>query len=104
MSNKVQRLDPRVRKEQVIAAALRVAAKHGYLQMQRDDIADEAGVSGVRVSQLFGTMTKLRRVVMRHAVKNENHEVIAQGLVARDRHAMNASEEVKKAALDSILG
>ena len=100
---KVKRLDPKERKAQVLAAALHVAARDGYTQMQRADIAARAKVSPARVSQLFNTMPQLRRAVMRHAVKVENHKVIAQGLAANDKHAIKAPENVKRAAVEAML-
>lgn len=93
-----ERLTPTVRRAEVLAAALRVAEVRGYRQMTRDEIATEAHCSPALVTAMLGTMTALRRHVLRAAVAGEVLPVIAQGLAARDAHAMRASDKLRRLA------
>lgn len=96
--------DTAVRKNSILAAALKVAEASHYKYMTRKDVAEEAGVSGTLVQHYFGTMPQLRRDVMRKAVRDGVLIVIAQGLVAGDKHAQAAQEVHKAAALDLVRG
>lgn len=80
-----------------------MAEKNGYTRVTRDEVAAHAQCSPALVSHYLGTMPDLRRDVMRAAVKRGILPVIAQGLAAKDRHALKASEELKKAALATLV-
>ena len=90
-------------REVLMSAALIVAARYGYQNMSRDQIADEAKCSTGLISKYFGTMPQLRRAVMRAAVVRGNHTVLAQGLAAGDANAQEASGKSKRDALESLL-
>ena len=98
-----KRLTPKERKAQILNAALVVAERRGYMNIERSDVAKQAGTSEARVSQLFNTMIQLRKAVMRRAVHVENYTIIAQGLTVKDRQALKAPEEVRIAAVAAIL-
>jgi len=95
-----ERLKPRERKALVLAAAVRVAVRTGYMVLTRKDIAAEADITEARVSQLFGSMPKLRRAVMRYAVRYSVLEVVAQGLTVNDLQATRASDSIRQAAIE----
>lgn len=99
-----KRLHPDIRRDEILAAALLVAAGNHYAHMTREQIAQQAGVAGPTVQHYFGTMALLRRAVMRWAVRTRCLPVIAQGLVAGDVHARGASEELRREALNSVVG
>jgi AcrR family transcriptional regulator len=94
----------RARHDDILAAALRVSVTVGYNRITRDDIALAAGCSPALVSEMFGTMTCMRRSLMRAAVANAVLPVIAQGLALRDPHALRAPAELRAAAAASITG
>lgn len=101
------------RRAQILSAAMKLAVKRGYQNVTRDEIAAAAGVSAGLVNKYFSTMPQLRRDVMRAAVRAastgqpgtavipEMLTIVAQGIVARDRHALKAPDIVKNAALAS---
>lgn len=97
------RLKPEVRREQILAAALRVAMDTGYNSLTRDGVAAAAGVATGQVNHIFNTMTQLRRAVMRAAVNREIKPIIAQGLAIGDSEAHKAPEWLQRAALDSLV-
>lgn len=103
MSKQV-RLEARERIAQILAAALIVATRDGYNRMTRLDVAEQAQIPPTLIPYHLGTMPDLRRKVMREAVRVECLPVIAQGLAARDPHALKASEDLRQRALDSIRG
>ena len=92
------RTNPELRKEQILSVALNVARVIGYHKMTRPHIADEAGCSVGLVSKYFGTMVKLKRVVMRAAVNQEILEIVAEGLATNDPQAKKASQSLKEKA------
>ena len=97
------RLKPQKRKEQILNAALILAEKTNYIQLTRKSIADEAGCSEASVTKYFGTMTKLKRSVVRAAIVKEILAIIAQALVTKDRHVMKADNDLKQKALAQLL-
>lgn len=97
------RMKPDARKEDILAAALPLAEKHGYTKISRKQIAEAAGVSGPVLNYHFGTMGQFRKGLMRYAVMAENLAVIAQGLSAGDPQARKAPEALRRRALDSLL-
>ena len=96
------RLTPDVRKAQLTDVALKLAAKHGLANLRRDQIATAAEVSPGLVSHCLGTMTEMRRTLMRQAVAREILPVIAEGIVAKDKAALKASPELKQRALAAL--
>lgn len=92
------------RKKQILDGALNAAAAHGYTNMSRAQVADASGCSAALVSHYFGTMTQLRRAVMRHAVSCERLSVIAQGLALKDPQALKAPEELRRLTIESFRG
>lgn len=97
-----KRLDPKVRKEEILAVAVAHASVVGLNGLRRDDVAKKAGVANGLVSRYFNTMIQLRRAVLRSAVHNEILPLIAQGLAMREPEAMKASDELKKKALATL--
>ena len=98
------RLEPAQRRELILEAAVALATTDHYQKITRQAIADEAGIAPTLVTHYFGTMTRIRRDIMRYAVRNECLKVIAQGLASQDVHALKASPGLQTAALGSLLG
>jgi AcrR family transcriptional regulator len=94
------RLQPEVRREAILSAALDCAERYGYTDMTRDQIGAAAGCSGPTVQYYFATMDTLRRTVMRAAVRTERLVIIAQGLVRGDRQAQRADATVRRRAME----
>lgn len=96
------KLEARQRVAQILAAALELAPRVGYAKLTRDDVAKRIGVPASLIPYHMGTMSEFRRAVMREAVRVECLPVIAQGLAARDRHALKAAPELRARALQSL--
>lgn len=94
-----QRLAPKDRKDQILTAAVNLASLNGYQNVTREAIAEAAQCAPASVSHYFGTMTQLRRDIVRAAVRHAILPVIAQALAARDPHVKKASDELKQKAL-----
>ena len=97
-----KRLDPKTRTEALLQAALEVAQVKGWRRMTRECVAVAAGVSPALVSARLGTMEALRRSVMRAAVRQRIAGVVAEGLIAGDRHAQAADAALKQAAAEYV--
>jgi AcrR family transcriptional regulator len=99
-----ERKAPKDRKQEILDAAIDVAERDGYHQLNRGNIALKAGVSRALINNYFGTLKQLQRAVMRRAIKDGNHRIVAAGLAINDPVALKASPEVKQAALLNALG
>lgn len=97
------RKKPADRREEILNTALALAVLIGYTKVSRDKIAADIGLTGQAVQYHIGTMAKLRRDLMRHAIRKENLAVLGQGLAARDPHAAKAPEALRRQALEALL-
>ena len=93
-----QHIDPDIRTAALLDVALRLAAANGWRSLTREAIARAAGVSTGLVSARLGTMTDLRRSVMRAAVQHGTVSVVAEGLAARHPAAMRADPALRDLA------
>lgn len=91
-----------VRVEEVIKAGLQLAVLKGYQCVSRADLARAVGVTEGAVSNYFGTMPQFRRSLMRAAIRQKDLAVLAQGLAARDPYALEAPQELREAAANSL--
>lgn len=98
------KLQARERIAQILHAALTLAPSVGYNRLTRAEIAEAAKVPPTLIPYHCGTMTELRRKIMREAIRVECLPVIAQGLAVRDPHALKAPAELRRAAVDSLQG
>ena len=96
------RRKPDVRKEEILTAAMVVAERDGFINLQRETVASQAQCSTGSVNRYFGNMNQLRIAVMRRAVKKEVLPIVAQGLSLCNSHALKASDTLKQAAIQSI--
>lgn len=103
-SNTQERLPPAMRKEQIVAVALKLAKENGYQRITSDQVAAAAEVSKGLVFNYFTTMPQLRRAIMRAAIaaKPPVLSVIAEGLAVGDAHAKKAPAEIKELAIASL--
>lgn len=93
-----RRLTPAIRRQQIVSAALKLAAKSNYLYITRDEVAAEAGVSKGLIFRYCGTMDDLKQAVLKAAITEENVAVLAQGLVNRETIAQEAPQGLKDRA------
>jgi AcrR family transcriptional regulator len=98
-----KRLDPTVRRAEILDAALRMSRLHGYREATRNDIAVAARCSEALVSSYWGTMIQLRRAVVRRAIEIGDLGLIAQAIVANDPHVSKAPRDLREAAVASLL-
>ena len=99
-----KRMQPKERRDQLLAVAVELSVKLGYNRVTKEDIAKKAGVTPGLINNYFGTMTKLRRQIIRTAIRDEILEVIAQGLINNDPHAKKADAQLKQRALNAYMG
>jgi AcrR family transcriptional regulator len=98
-----KRQHPDDRRQQILAAAIVVAARPGgFGKLTRELVAAQVGCASALISRYFGTMPAFRRTIMRAAIAAENLSIIAQGLAAGDPHARKADSELKQRALNSL--
>lgn len=99
----VIRMKPQARKDEILNAALAVAARLGFANVRVADIATQAGCGYGTVSYHFNTMTQMRRAMMRAAVDRKLLKIIAEGLVMRHPEAKKAPADIQQKAIASLL-
>jgi len=98
------RLKPDDRYNQILDAAVRVAERSGYRTLRREDVAREAGVSHGLVSHYFLYIDLLRMEVLTAAVARGVLPIVAEGLVAGEPVAQQATADLRARAAVSLLG
>lgn len=86
----------------ILQVALELAKEKGYQNVRRDQIASELRVSPGLIGHYYGTMNQLKRAIIRHAATNGVIEVLTQGVVAGDRHAITAARKNPQLVTDHI--
>jgi AcrR family transcriptional regulator len=81
------------KKEHILDVALRLAREEGYHNLRRDRIASEAGVATGLLNFHYGTLTQLKRAVMRRAIQENETLIVAQGVILGDPVAIKAEME-----------
>ena len=94
------RLDPKARKAAILVHAVELAKEIGYSHITRDGVAERSGVAIGLVTYYFKSMDRLRREIMREAVKLEHLDILLQGLAAKDLIAEGASMGLKAQAVE----
>lgn len=89
------RTQPKIRKDKILKAAIKLSKKLGYKNITRDRVAEEADVSSALVGNYFGKMADLKNAVVRAAIKEEIVEIIAQGLTLKDPRVLKISKPLK---------
>lgn len=101
--SKRKRINPELRRVEILEAALKLATrKGGWVSLTRSAIAAEAQCSEGLVSVYFGTSVQIKRAVMREAVRTENLQVLAQGIVVGDKQAAKINPTLKLKAIESL--
>lgn len=96
------RLDPEVRRAEILDAALRMSRLHGYREVTREDISRAAKCSEALVSSYFGTMVKVRRAIVRAAIDQRDLAILAQVIAAKDKHAAKISWDLRAEVIVSL--
>ena len=93
-----KRIDPEFRQGNILDTAIELAKTKGYSRITRDDVAKAANVSPGLITHYFTTIERLRRAVLREAVKRGVLEIVAQGLANKDAIAIGAPRELRHSA------
>lgn len=72
-------------RERIITAAVVVATRRGLRQFSRVEVATEAEVAEATVSYHFGNMEKLRKEVVKYAIKHNVKAILTDVAADRDR-------------------
>jgi len=89
--------------KKILKSAVKVAEIEGFIKLTRQKIAEHANVSDAKVSNAYGSMTQLRRAVMRQAIAKNIYTIIVDGIVSKDPTALKLSDEEKSVAFQAVL-
>ena len=87
----------------ILESALHVAERDGFINLVRSTIAEHAKCSQGKVNMAFGTMTKLKRAVMRQAIHKQILSVIADGILLKMACCMKLDQELRERAINNII-
>lgn len=96
-----KRIAPEARQEEILAAALDLAAASHFQTVTRDAVAEAAECSPGLVSRYFQTMDGLRDAIVAAAVERRVLRVVAQGLVAQHAAVADIQPWLRDKALAS---
>ena len=99
-----KRTPTKVRKEEILSAALDIAKTSGLAAVSGKKIAAALGIGRTGIMHHIISMHELRCAVMRRAIKTEELVIIAQGLAAGDPIAQEAPEGLRRRAADMLVG
>lgn len=99
-----KRSSAKVRREEILAAALDIAERSGLAAVSGKKIANALGVQRPTVMYHIVDMAALRQDVMREAIRTEVLAVIAQGLALGDAIAQGAPKGLRRRAAEVLVG
>ena len=73
-----------VRKDEILAVAIRLSAEQNYQLITRVSIAQELGISGQAIRHHFKDMRTLRQAMLDRAVSAGAANLVAQAVIMRD--------------------
>ena len=100
---RAERQNPETRRASILEAAITVAKRDGYNRVTRDIVAEEASISSPLVATYFPRMHDLRMAIMLEAISKEIVEIIAEGLIIKDRNALKINEELRQKVMNYLL-
>jgi len=96
------RKNPAARRKEIIKAAISLSKKIGYDKINRILLSKQMGVSEALISYYFWPFDKLKKEVMQEAIDQQILDIIAQGIINRDKTISNLEENVKQKALAHV--
>lgn len=91
------------RAKQLTDIAIRIAEKSSYINVNHEDIANEAKMSTASVYYVLGTRSALHEIIVKAAIETENVTIVAQALALKNPLAVEAPDVLKARAVQ-LLG
>jgi AcrR family transcriptional regulator len=97
-------LTSHARTEMILAAALRLASNPGgWSALTLVGIAKESHCTHGLICHYFGSLSSLKRILVKVAIKQENFDVLIQALVAGDPEALRMKPLLRQKAFSHTL-
>lgn len=96
-----KRMRPSERKQDLLAAGLKLAERHGYMNLTRDKVCEVAQVSGPVLNHYFQTMADYKRELLDFAVRVKCLRVIAHGIVTGELR-LDKDDPLREQALRAL--
>ena len=87
----------------IMDAALKCAQTKGYTAITRLDIATQAQCSEGLVSHYFGTVARMRELVLKAAIARNYHGVVLQAIALKDVLADDLTSDEKRNSFNALL-
>lgn len=96
----MSRMSVEKRKEHILSVAVVLSRSIGYDKITGHAVAKASYLkSHASINYIFGTIAFLKACVMDWAVRNEDLEILLQGLVYKDTIALAANAKLRKRAI-----
>ena len=97
------RRDAIERKSEMLSCAVVLAKEIGYTRVSKDNLAASVKCSPSLIMHYFSTIKQLHRAIMGEAIRRNDLNLIAQGLINQDPRIQHLPEDLKREALDLFL-
>jgi len=90
------RIEPGLRKSQLINAAMDVARENHYKMLTRRMIADELDVAPSLVTHYLGPISDIKDLVVNKAIQREDLKILAQAIADEHYLTLKVSKELRE--------
>ncbi len=99
----LRRMTADKRRDQILDAALEMVSQDGIQNLRRQELTEHLGISKNLINHHFGDMDALREEIVRLAVERRHLRVIGFAIAAGYATALDADDDLKEAALQSLI-
>ena len=96
------RINPLVRKQKILDAAIQLSISSGYRNITRKDVALASDSAQGLVGRYFKTIANLRQEVLKEAVQREIIPILVENLSAREFDRIQLSTELKQKVINYL--
>jgi|SRR5690606_5627829 len=98
-----QRLDPEIRKQQILDAAINISIQKGYRQLTRQAVANKLCCAGALINHYYGDIDSLRDIVLKTAIEKEIMPILAENYGTRGKETSNLSPALKEKVINYLM-
>lgn len=105
MNNKARRarLDPEIRKQQILDAAINLSIQKGYRQLTRQSIANKICCAGALINHYYGNIDNLRDIVLQIAIEKEIMPILAENYGTRGKETSHLPTQLKEKVINYLM-
>lgn len=98
-----QRLDPDIRKQQILDAAIDLSIQKGYRQLTRQSIANKIRCAAPLINHYYGNIENLRDIVLQIAIEREIMPILAESYGSRGKETSHLPTPLKEKVINYLM-